>query len=485
MHSHSGSATSRAWYMPRMYIRQLHVENVKLLRNFELNFLNAQGQPRMWTVILGENGTCKTTILQAIALAASGPARATTLADIPSLPDKRLDQPTVRIEAEFEFSQEQHRFRDYPGLDAKPDAPPRLCSRLKLRSRRTDFSGASWYRGPQTGNLLLDHFRAEHGEKEGLRHLDEMATPGGGPLDEARSLDLHRWFVAGYGTDRRLRPPDPSITFSADPALDRLKPLFSQRFIVGTGFADLFRLRFPDDKLAQAYSRVLKQVLIEGVSLLPRVDEIDLRGRGGGGSASNLIESHRVDYHVGDRSVRLPMVWLSQGYQAMVAWVSDVVGQIILEAKAPIEGHEMEGIVLLDEVDLHLHPMWQVSVIHALKRVFPRIQFVVTTHSPMVLPYLRQDEVFILEEDEEGSVRPMPAPQSPALLSGSGIYAKFFGLPQVFPKHIGDALWKYMYIAADPTRSDDEDVTAHELRGQLVAAGIDPGPEPVDRTRRP
>lgn len=467
-----------------MYIRHLHVENVKLLRNFQLDFVNAKGQPRMWTVILGENGTCKTSILQMIALAASGPARATALADIPSLPDKRLEQPTVRIEAEFEFSKELHRARDYPCLDAKPDAPPQLCSLLKLRPRRNDFSGASWYRGPQTGNTLLDHFRAEHGEEEGFRHLDEMATPGGGPLDEARSLDLHLWFVAGYGTDRRLRPQDPSITFSSDPALERLKPLFGQRSIVGTGFADLFRLRFPDDKLALAYSRVLKQVLIEGASLLPRVDEIDLRGRGGGGSASNLIESHRVDYHVGDRSVRLPMVWLSQGYQAMVAWVADVVGQIILEAKEPIDGNEMEGLVLLDELDLHLHPMWQVTLIHALKRVFPRIQFVATTHSPMVLPYLRQEEVFILEEDAEGSVRPTPAPQSPALLSGSGIYAKFFGLPQVFPKDIGEKLWRYMYLAANPTRSDGDDVMARDLRGQLIAAGIDPGPEPVARTGR-
>lgn len=508
-----------------MYVRRLHIQNVKLLRDFKLDFVDAQGWPRMWTVILGENGSCKTTILQAIALAATGPARATALADVASLPDKRLPNPTVRIEAEFGFSEKRHMTRIYPGLeDARPGSPPVLQSVLKLRSKRTDFSGLSRYRGDRTGNILLDRLveQFEAGRNAAAKlielHLEDEQDPTatasrlpgdqllgealigsaielfesgdmplpGGPLDEARSRALHDWFIAGYGADRRLPPPSGAVPApSNDATLARLEPLFGRRPILGTGFADLFTLHFQDKDLALAYSHVLRQVLIERERLLPRVDSIDLRGRGGGSSASNLIESHRVDYHVGDTSIRLPMAWLSQGYQSMFAWIADVVGQVLLEAGDRVEGAEMEGIVLLDELDLHLHPKWQIAVVHALKKVFPRMQFIATTHSPMVLPYLRQDEVFLLQEDAEGSVIATPAPQSPALLTGSGIYAQFFGLQQIFPNDLGDKLWQYTYLAADSARSAEDDAKASRLRCELIQEGIDPGPAPVARAGSP
>ena len=56
-----------------MYIERLHLKNVRLLAEQEFSFVNADGSPRLWTVIVGENGVCKSTILQAIALSAMGP----------------------------------------------------------------------------------------------------------------------------------------------------------------------------------------------------------------------------------------------------------------------------------------------------------------------------------------------------------------------------------------------------------------------------
>jgi recombinational DNA repair ATPase RecF len=64
-----------------MYIRTLHVKDVKLLRDLRIDFTR-DDKPRMWTVLVGENGLCKTTILQSIALAASGPDRANQLAEV-------------------------------------------------------------------------------------------------------------------------------------------------------------------------------------------------------------------------------------------------------------------------------------------------------------------------------------------------------------------------------------------------------------------
>ena len=70
-----------------------------------------------------------------------------------------------------------------------------------------------------------------------------------------------------------------------------------------------------------------------------------------------------------------------------IALVADIARRSIMlngfdGAKAPAR---VEGIVLIDELDLHLHPMWQRTALDGLRRAFPRLQFVITTHSPQVL----------------------------------------------------------------------------------------------------
>ncbi|MFM4954522.1 AAA family ATPase [Aeromonas veronii] len=64
---------------------------------------------------------------------------------------------------------------------------------------------------------------------------------------------------------------------------------------------------------------------------------------------------------------------------------------------SPLNGH---GIVLIDEIDLHLHPKWQQSVIPKLTNTFPNIQFILTTHSPIVISTVHHDSVKILQDGE-------------------------------------------------------------------------------------
>ena len=74
---------------------------------------------------------------------------------------------------------------------------------------------------------------------------------------------------------------------------------------------------------------------------------------------------------------------LSDGLKLM-AWVGDLVtrlSQAFPNAENPLE---QEGIVLIDEIDIHLHPTWQRQILSQLRRTFPKIQFIVTTHSPLV-----------------------------------------------------------------------------------------------------
>jgi len=70
---------------------------------------------------------------------------------------------------------------------------------------------------------------------------------------------------------------------------------------------------------------------------------------------------------------------------------------------------EKYGIVLIDEIDLHLHPQWQRMILPKLMEVFPNTQFIVTTHSPQILGELRSENVFILTDGENGIEVKRPA----------------------------------------------------------------------------
>jgi hypothetical protein len=434
-----------------MYIRKLVVRDVKLLRDVAIDFLR-DGQPRMWTVLLGENGFCKTTILQAIGLAASGVDRANQLVDIASLPDRRLHRPEVVLSANFGFGTVHAASRTYPGIADAAGLDVELKSDLTLSPGWSVFQGGSQYVNGGAQPLAVD------------------------PLREARGKSLPHWFVAGYGVQRLLPVPQTTSDFS-DPVLERLMTLFNRGRIVGTSFADLFQ----KTALVQAFSRQLQAALLRGESLLPRVTNLELRGKGGVRKAKDLVESHRFAFQAGDKSVKVPATWLSQGYQGMIAWVADMIGHQFWEIEGEVPIAEMEGLVLIDELDLFLHPKWQVGLIRALKATFPRMQFVVTTHSPMLLVGCEPDEVCILREDEEGNIQAEEATASPALMSGSEICNVFFGVDRLYPNEAGALLQRYGFVASNPRRSDAEDEEVARLLVRLRELGVEPDWEPVPR----
>jgi hypothetical protein len=260
-------------------------------------------------------------------------------------------------------------------------------------------------------------------------------------------------------------------------ALERLASLFDRGRIVGTGFADILETQ----KLVKAYARILQHALLDHRGILPRIDRLELRGKGGVRSAKQLVESHRFEFKSGDERIKVPATWLSQGYQATISWIADLVGQMFWDAEDEVDLEEMEGLVLVDELDLHLHPLWQVGLVRALKATFPKVQFVVTTHSPMLLPGLEKDEIVHLKLDRGGNVVFELADESPALLTGSQIYQEFFGIDRLYPNDVGEALYQYGYLASDPNRSDGEDAKMRKLREELSSAGVEPGLEPVER----
>jgi hypothetical protein len=435
-----------------MYLRRLKVRNLKRLRNVDISF-ERNGEVRPWTVFVAENGLCKTALLQAIAMAASGPTLASELADVGSFPDRR--QPTAKtlIDAEFSFGSETHRSRNYPGIEKRPARPPKLHCILRTQHGWRELTGVSAYR-------------------------DQAYDADVDPLLEARREQLPNWFVAGYGVDRSLPAPGGAGRADrfSDPIKQRLESLFDLGKLTAMGFSDQLK-----PKLAHAYNHALLKVLLTG-DLLPRIKGMWLRHpEHRVKSAQEIRESHRVEFAVGRKKVEIPATWLSRGYQSTIAWVADLVGQVLLEAGSVVDPAKMEGLVLVDELDLHLHPAWQASLVSALKNVFPRFQFIGTTHSAMLLPGLAQDEILLLKQDAEGNVVVEPAPESPALMTGSQIFGSFFGIDRLYPDDRGEDLQSYGYLASNPARSDAEEREMHRVLKRLQAAGIEPGWTPVPR----
>lgn len=444
-----------------MHLRQIRVRNVKLLRDVSLSFVDASGAPRMWTVLIGENGLCKTALLQAIAAATLGP-RASQLVDVAAFPDRRV-QDEVAIDAELGFSQDRHEHREYPGLKVKQAAPPVLDAKLRIEPGSKLFYGSSQYGGQAPSQASA---AADRGD---LLEQARAVLIEANPLAQARAQGIRDWFVAGYGPHRLLPLPARSVS-PDDPVLQRLQPLFGAP-LIGTGFADLL-----ERSMARAFGQVLRTVLIDG-GLLPRITHLELRGQGGIRSARDLVESHRFELDGG--ALRVPATWLSQGYQSTIAWIADLVGQIFLEAGEAVQPAEMEGLVLIDEIDVHLHPTWQIALIPALKQVFPRIQFVATTHSPMVLSGLEREEVWQMKRDGEGNVVVEKASDPPRLLTSAEIYELFFDVQR--PPPGAAELQRYAFLAGDPYRTDDEDRELHEIAERLQEAGIAPAWQPVPR----
>ena len=100
---------------------------------------------------------------------------------------------------------------------------------------------------------------------------------------------------------------------------------------------------------------------------------------------------------------------LSDGEKCLLALVGDLARRLAIANEkqkcAPLDG---EGIVLIDEIDLHLHPEWQRKVIPCLRKTFPNCQFFISTHSPLVLNQLLPENLFMLRNDEKGLIFSQP-----------------------------------------------------------------------------
>lgn len=90
---------------------------------------------------------------------------------------------------------------------------------------------------------------------------------------------------------------------------------------------------------------------------------------------------------------------LSAGFKTLFVILTELLFRLSLTTDDPNQILQQEAVCLIDEIDLHLHPRWQETVIPGLRAMFPRVQFIATTHSPIVVSTVEPHEVFVLGEE--------------------------------------------------------------------------------------
>lgn len=106
-----------------------------------------------------------------------------------------------------------------------------------------------------------------------------------------------------------------------------------------------------------------------------------------------------LSYITGNNS--LPIRFLSAGYQSLIWMVLDIAYRMaVLNPNLCDRTSSAPGVVLIDELDMHLHPKWQWKVIEALQTTFPNIQFVAATHSPILIASCKNGQLIRIENDE-------------------------------------------------------------------------------------
>ena len=125
------------------------------------------------------------------------------------------------------------------------------------------------------------------------------------------------------------------------------------------------------------------------------------------------LDNTKVQYNIGTKeldiaytnetgeTMRIPINQLSDGYKSTISLVADIAYRMAVLNPQCLGNvcNETDGIVLIDEVDLHLHPEWQQRILGDLTSIFPKVQFIVTTHAPEVINSVRRDNVIVIENN--------------------------------------------------------------------------------------
>jgi energy-coupling factor transporter ATP-binding protein EcfA2 len=156
---------------------------------------------------------------------------------------------------------------------------------------------------------------------------------------------------------------------------------------------------------------------------------------------------------------------LSEGYRSVVALATDIMSVMHFRWESM---EVAEGIVLIDEIDSHLHPRWKMMLVKRLRKVFPHVQFLVTSHDPLSLRGLHQGEVAVMQRDQKHrpiARRDLPAPD--AMRVEQILTSEFFGLSSTIDPEMEEKFDEYYELLAVDKRTKTQAERLNDLKLEL------------------
>ena len=344
---------------PPIYFKKLVLENIRCFsERQELILVDKDERPARWTLILGDNGVGKTTLLQCL-------THMRPVFNEPSDEDRGPEPNPIEPKLASED--------DNDVIKALVRSPGDIEARIEAHlSFGVSFSDTVQ---PNGNDIITSVSIKRTGDNiTQFNHNGEFSNSGEKPDREP--------LVLAYGAGRHPKNTDQRAVVNNNSTDDSVRSLFTVDAPLCDAEDQLFKLEFYSmrkDPNAKKLLRNLKSLLSEILPDIEKSDDIEILG-----PPSSIAQPNKTGIQVTTSYGTISIRQLSLGYQTMLAWTVDIALRLLEHFPDSPNPLFEAAIVIVDEIDLHLHPRWQREVREHLIKHFPNIQFIATAHSPLM-----------------------------------------------------------------------------------------------------
>ncbi|MEI6428687.1 MAG: AAA family ATPase [Pseudanabaena sp. ELA607] len=423
---------------PPVYLLSMEVEDLLCFKERQtLNLSNKDGHPAQWTVILGNNGVGKTTLLRCLA--------------------------GMEVSLKMPAPEENEFF-------------PMLFTPYLFRSLAMwqDLWEVLMYEG---GKIIT---RIAIGEMHRpIQDLEvqkaETYIHDGGTTFGKGSQGL---ICYGYGATRRMGKTSLSDSLSSDNSeslfSDDATLINAEEWLLQTDYA----IKSSSGEIHVRFKKEFNRIIEVLKQILPDIEDIRIT------PADEIYSRPRAEFLTPFGWVSLSSLGL--GYRTTIAWMVDLAVRLFKRYPDSEDPLAEPAIVLVDEIDLHMHPKWQRDIMQFLTDRFPNTQFIVTAHSPLVVQAAQDANIVLLRREGDRVV----IDNNPEIIENwrvDQVLTSVFEMPSARPAKIEPLLQrrKELLTKAKMTASDRAELKELEAQiGTLPTAETSEDIKAMDIIRR-